>query len=115
MISEFDNLTTSEEIATNSSLITHLKNNLNVKTEEELRMALVSRLGRKSFGKLPTEAACKCDESQGLELDLANNQKENQMILEKNQKLSQELDLAKVHKHSFINYYNKIALVLESH
>lgn len=88
MIDEFDQLTTSDEIASNSAIITHLKNNLNVKTEDDLRMALFSRLGRKSIGKSTPDP-------ETLELD-NNNQKENQSILQANLKLLEELTLAKV-------------------
>lgn len=86
MMVEFDKLTTSDE---NSSILSQLKTNLNISEDNNTKssISLLSSLRRKSVS---------ISSEPNVDLHLYRQQKENQLITEKNLKLVKELNSAKV-------------------
>ena len=86
MMVEFDKLTTSDE---NSSILSQLKTNLNITEDSNPKssISLLSSLRRKSVS---------ISSEPNVDLHLYRQQKENQLITEKNLKLVKELNSAKV-------------------
>ena len=111
MMTEFDKLTTMDDLSANtSSLITQLKNNFN-SCDEQTKMSLFSQLRRKSGSNSSNNANNNMNATNSIsyqnsidnDLNLSMQLKENQLIVEKNQKLALELNSAKVIK-KFIKY-----------